>query len=75
MTRKAKNEEVFINLRKPFRLGCCDCGLVHNIRFTVYQHGKPARSRLGATVRLSIKAERNQEATKQLRKERKFVKQ
>lgn len=49
-----------IKNRIPFRIGCCDCGLVHNI--VIVAPGKRKGSILG------IAAERNERATGQKRR-------
>lgn len=43
--------------KKFFKMGCCDCGLVHDIQF-----------RIDDANQLNFRARRNEKATKKLRK-------
>ena len=70
------NEWVFPKMKK-YRMACCDCGLVHTVDFKVYL-AKPAkkgyfsyitgRPPKGMTLRVSMKANRDNVETERLRK-------
>lgn len=65
-------EEVFPVLYKPWAIGCCDCGLVHDMEIRLYHKGKRIKTPNKAGYRVSIVPIRNNEATKQLRDIRKY---
>jgi hypothetical protein len=62
---------------KRYRMGCCDCGLVHDLQFEVvkvtrqYRDGsfmtEPAKGR----YRVRFKAKRNNRSTAQIRRHKK----
>jgi len=73
------NEWVFPKMRK-YKMACCDCGLVHTMDFKVIltKPTKPPqkeyfayttpRAPKGMTLRVSFKADRDNEETKRIRK-------
>ena len=69
-------------LLKGYRMGCCDCGLVHDLEFAVVEierHIRPDRFVIGNTVikgnkgkyRIAMRARRNQRSTAQVRRHKK----
>ena len=48
-----------------YRMACCDCGLVHNLRFRIVTHG-------GQRAKVIFTASRNNRATAALRRYRKY---
>ena len=67
-------EEVFPTIYKKWRVGCCDCGLVHNMEFTLYREGKKIKSPSKKGYRIALRAWRNPEDTEKLRSTRKYIK-
>jgi hypothetical protein len=63
-------------IMRGYRLGCCDCGLVHNVRFRVlrvtrrYGKGVFASTLCARTknLRVEMKISRNERATSQMRR-------
>ena len=51
---------------KGYRMACCDCGLVHEINFTVVR----AKRRRGRKLVVLFKARRHERATAATRRER-----
>jgi hypothetical protein len=46
---KVTDGEVVHPCMKGYKMGCCDCGLVHRIDFFVIKHGRGHKVRLIAT--------------------------
>lgn len=57
---------------RSYRLGCCDCGLVHNIRFQVIKKTSQKGRRWWGTrmtgMKVMLKAQRNNRSTSLTRK-------
>lgn len=62
--QRKDGEGFTIRNREPFRIGCCDCGLVHNLVVVV-------RGRRRGFI-LGIAAERNERATAAKRRKRAY---
>lgn len=56
-------------------LGCCDCGLVHQMEYRVVDagSGKPIFEIAGKTIQLQVRSVRDRELTKKAREEKNFV--
>lgn len=65
-------EEVFVPLYRQLRLGCCDCGLVHHVEFTIYKNGKPIKRPSHQGYRISMRPTRSNEDSAINRSERNF---
>lgn len=69
---------------KNYKMGCCDCGLVHNIDFKIIKEGKLVKEYgdgnhvfeysevSNPKYQVSLRASRNSRATGQLRRFNKF---
>lgn len=60
-----------------YKMACCDCGLVHNIRFSVFEilkfnkgGGFKAKKRRGKKWRVSISVSRNNRSTAAIRRKK-----
>ena len=63
-------EEIFPTLHKQWRMACCDCGLVHNMQFSIYKEGEKIKSPTKQGYRIAFKSWRNNEDTKMIREEK-----
>lgn len=64
--KKVKSNEWQMPVMDNYRMGCCDCGLVHNIDFKVIDENDHEKEIKG--VRVIIRARRNNRSTAQIRK-------
>jgi len=62
-------------MHKPYRMACCDCGLVHDMEFSVLRKGKDlpngtwlAKELDRAKYRVEFRARRNKRSTAAVRR-------
>ena len=64
----AKNDEWIHPLRTRFKMACCDCGLVHTMKFKIVNDAK------GRPRRIVFSARRAQRETTAMRRGKRYAK-
>lgn len=62
-------------IMRGYKMGCCDCGLVHDMEFDIYEIGRTkkdgtftAKKLTGKRYRVAMRAKRNKRSTAQCRR-------
>jgi hypothetical protein len=75
-TRTGGWSDWVVPVMQGYRMGCCDCGLVHNIDFSVVrivgedEKGNRLVEEVDETYRVLFRAQRNNRSTAQVRRKR-----